>query len=459
MMLSEPEARIPSVLEGADRQFVFGRAALSPEGELELPYRLGNGIELTERISIPLGAPLTDAQLERLSPLADLLHWAAGVSYYKVLPAGRLVFEHTSPGPSQGALVAALYSEGLGEFAYVNDLPSLPSPSFETREPVAELPPRGAEDLAARPSLVCVGGGKDSVVAIAGARAAGPEVSLFSVGDSPPIRRTAEGTGLPRSIASRRIDPKLFELNAAGALNGHVPVTAIVSLIAALTAEANGFGRVVLANERSASTGNTQRYGIDVNHQFSKGERCEHLIRAAIAETGAAAGYFSILRGASELLIARAFSAMTDYHPLFTSCNAVFRIDESRRGTSWCCQCPKCRFVFLVLAPFMERDELSAIFGRDLLEDESQYAEFARLAAIDGFKPFECVGESSEALAAFTMLAESPQWREAPVVRRFSQEVLSRQATSPDPQAELEWSNAPAIPANFEAAIREVLGA
>jgi hypothetical protein len=457
-VLSGSQITLPPELAGASRQFTFGRARIEPGGEVVLPYVLGNGIDLSERITIPLAAPLSDERIAELMPLVDLLHRVAGVSYYKAAPAERLVFEADPPGPAASALITALYSEGLGEFAFVNDLPELPRPAFESApvEGLAGDPP--APD-ANGPSLVCIGGGKDSLVALAAAQKAGRPVTLFSVGKAGPIAATAEVSGAPHLVATRRLDPRLFELNELGALNGHVPVTAIVSLIAALTAAANGFGRVIMANERSASVGNTARYGIDVNHQFSKGERCEQLLRDALGEATAGVDYFSILRGASELLIARAFAKMTAYHPVFTSCNAVFRIDESRRAGGWCGECPKCRFVFLVLAPFIERAELTAIFGRDLLDDDAWYGEFARLAEVDGFKPFECVGEASEALAAFALLAADPEWSQAAVVRRFAEQVLGGRAEPPDPARELTWRAAPAIPPEFEAAVREVLGA
>ncbi len=247
---------------------------------------------------------------------------------------------------------------------------------------------------------------------------------LFSVGDATPIARTAEVAGLPRLIARRELDPLLFECNAAGAINGHVPVTAIVTCIALLTAALNGFETVAMANERSASAGNVRWEGVEINHQFSKSRAAERLLSAAVAETGASVRALSVLRPASELAIARAFAGMERYHEGFTSCNAIFRLDPSLRASSWCRDCPKCRFVFLALAPFSEPAHLAALFGADLLADESQFEGFALLAASGGHKPFECVGEEQESLAAMRMLAADERWREHAVVRRLAAEVL-----------------------------------
>src|SRR6185312_16178793 len=159
-----------------------------------------------------------------------------------------------------------------------------------------------------------VGGGKDSAVAIEVLRRSGAETVLFSVGDAAPIAATAAAAGLPRLIARRELDPLLFDCNAAGAINGHVPVTAIVTCIALLTAALNGFDTVAMANERSASQGNIRWEGVEINHQFSKSLAAERLRSAAVAESGTDVRALSVLRPASELAIARAFAGMERYH-------------------------------------------------------------------------------------------------------------------------------------------------
>ena len=314
--------------------------------------------------------------------------------------------------------------------------------------------------------LVPVGGGKDSAVALEIVRRSGSELSLFSIGDAPPIVRTVAAASLPHLIARRTLDPGLRALNEAGALNGHVPITAIVTCVALLTAALNGFDAVAMANERSASAGNVVWDGVAVNHQFSKGLRAERLLSAALAEIHEAdpdaedVRAFSVLRPASELAIARAFAHMDRYHDAFTSCNAVFRLDPELRGTSWCCDCPKCRFVFLALAPFSEPEHLRAIFGRDLLADDAQFEGFALLTATGGHKPFECVGEEQESLAAIRLLARDPRWSGHSVVARLAAEVLPQfSADAGDPDEVLALSDEHEVPAALLAEVRAVLGA
>ena len=425
-------------------------------GHITLRYALDDDIEFVERFELPSGTRVTDADRERVDGLLSLLHWVAGVSYFKTAAPDAVACETREPPPATAVLLEALYSEGLGEFAYVNALPALPRPGFPAGGPVAAPASHGPLSRI----LVPVGGGKDSVVALETVRRSQRDVTLFSVGNAPAIARTARVSGLRRLVAYRQIDPGLAALNRSGALNGHVPITAIIACVAVLTAELHGFDAVALANERSASSGNVTWDGIDINHQFSKGLLVERLMAAAVAEHGSAVRLFSVLRPASELAIARAFARLDAYHGAFTSCNAIFRLDPALRTASWCCDCPKCRFVFLILAPFTDPAHLHDVFGCDMLDDEHQYPGFALLTATGGNKPFECVGEEEESLAAIRMLAADPRWREHAVVRRLVAEVLPTfPATAGSPSETLALSDEHLVPADLLGDVRAVLGA
>jgi hypothetical protein len=459
--------------------FRFVSRELDRSGCVTLRYALDGEIEFVERIQLPAPARgFDDADRERVAEPLSLLHWVAGVSYFKTALPPTLSCEAGVPGPAAAALLDALYSDGLAELAYGNGLAALPRPSFPSRAPAAVARPAGGAggyahgagpaaegrhadaDAPLGRVLVPVGGGKDSAVALEIVRRARCELALFSIGDAAPIARTVAVAQLPHLLARRTLAPGLAQLNRAGALNGHVPITAIVSCVALLTAALHGFDAVAMANERSASAGNLVWDGVDVNHQFSKGLRAERLLSAAAAESGAGVRVFSVLRPASELAIARAFARMQRYHDAFTSCNASFRIDPSLRATSWCRDCPKCRFVFLALAPFSEPSHLRDVFGADLLDDDSQFDGFALLTATGGHKPFECVGEEQESLAAIRLLAEDPRWSAHTVVARLVAEVLpSRPIAEGDPARVLALAAEHDVPAQLLSEVRAVLGA
>jgi hypothetical protein len=237
----------------------------------------------------------------------------------------------------------------------------------------------------------------------------------FSVNPNPVIVNVNAASGLTALAARRKLDPRLFELNKAGALNGHIPVTAINSLIAIATAALHSLGPVVMSNERSASDPNLIWNGHEINHQWSKGVVAEGLLRAAVtAHTGLTEPYFSLLRSLSELHIAQLFARYTAYDDVVTSCNKAFKLHDPT--TRWCGDCPKCRFVALAMAPSMSRARLRRIFGRDLFAEPAQVPGYLELLGIDAHKPFECVGEVEESLVALTMLGDDPQWADAPVI-------------------------------------------
>jgi UDP-N-acetyl-alpha-D-muramoyl-L-alanyl-L-glutamate epimerase len=416
-----------------------------------LRYALDDTITFREAVALPAGAPPLDVtRAAALRGVLELLHQVAGVSYWKA--AAPRAMEVGGLSEPRARFLTGVYVQGLGEYAYRNQVDVAGRIRFAGDPAVAPEPV--ALEATGR-SLVLVGGGKDSVVALETMRDAGADVTLFSVGDPNAIAATARVAGLPRLIARRAIAPALLEANAAGALNGHVPVTAIVSLIALATAVLHGLDEVVLANERSASQGNLRWNGLDVNHQWSKGLGFERSLREVLArEVTPSVAYFSLLRGASELGIARAFARLEPYHAVFTSCNAAFVLDERRRAATWCRDCPKCRFVSLALAPFMEPAAVREIFGADLLDDERQVAEFLALCGFEADKPFECVGELEESVAAFRLLAADPRWAQHAVVRAARERLLPAVPDAfGDPAAVLALSDDHEIPGRLQPAV------
>jgi hypothetical protein len=386
-------------------------------GEALFDYALtgpGGQLRFTEVITFPVPAESpSDADVAALGRVLELLHLVAGVSYYKAAAPPRLV----APAPlgeAAAALVTAVYTKGLAEYAYRNELAYVLELAPEV--PAGDVAAPAVLDNSDGRPLSAVGGGKDSIVSLEALRRAGFEPVPFSVNPNHVIVSVNEASGLAPLAARRRLDPALFDLNAAGARNGHIPVTAINSLIAVATAVLHRLGPVVMSNERSASDPNLIWNGHEINHQWSKGIEAEGLLRAALAgHAGLTEPYFSLLRPLSELHIARLFAQFTRYDDVVTSCNAAFKLRDA--SARWCGNCPKCRFVFLAMAPFMRRERLVHIFGTDLLADPGQVPGYLELLGIDAHKPFECVGEVEESVVALGLLAEQKQWREAPVVR------------------------------------------
>ncbi|MFI6070779.1 hypothetical protein ACIA5C_04205 [Actinoplanes sp. NPDC051343] len=361
-------------------------------------------LEFTETITFPTTGDEPPAAFYKV---LDLLHVVAGVSYYKVGAPAKIYAPKPVPQAAND-LFTAVYTYGLAEYAYRNQLPYVLELAVETPGVSGNAAPIDNSD---RRPLSPVGGGKDSIVTLEMLRDAGLDPVPFSVNPNWVIKAVNEASGLEALSAKRRLDPRLFELNKAGALNGHIPVTAINSLIAIATATLHGLGPVVMSNERSASDPNLIWNGHEINHQWSKGIDAEGLLRAAVtAHAGLTEPYFSLLRTLSELHIAQLYARHDRYDSVVTSCNKAFLLHDPT--ARWCGDCPKCRFVFLAMAPAMRHDRLVDIFGRDLFADEKQVPGFLELLGIDAHKPFECVGEVEESLVALSMLDY-----DAPVLR------------------------------------------
>ena len=406
--------------------FRFVRCSYA-DGVAELVYAFDDGEELVEQIRFPNPPALQAEYAAAFDAALKLLHLIAGVSYYK---AGIPPKIEVATGPLDDAtaeLLDQLYLHGLAEFAYRNGLDlrgRIAFPRGGTTHPV------GALNLPKR-TLVPIGGGKDSLVAVEAIKSIGGEATAVWVGNSALIAACAERTGLPTLNIQRELAPRLFELNRLGAWNGHIPVTAVNSAILAVAAILYGYDSIAFANERSASAATLEYEGQQVNHQWSKGYAFEQLLGDWLhTHVASDLDYCSLLRPYSELAITRAFAKLTPYFDVFSSCNRNFRILGPKPADRWCGQCPKCHFVFLALAPFLPKPRLLSIFGRNLLDDEAQAGGFDALLEYQDHKPFECVGEGAEARAAMYALSQRPEWQEDALVARFRSEILPQLDTN-----------------------------
>jgi len=373
-----------------------------------LRYAVGD-ISFEERlVFVDAPSELSPAQLEAVNHCLYYLHIAAGVSYYKAFLPPRIKVETRPMSKLAAGFFNNFYLKGLGEFAYLNNLDLRNRIHFPYNSDAAPDP---AELTLPRVTGVPVGGGKDSSVTLESLKRHKEPIMTLSVGYHRSIDDTAAVADVPLVHIKRLLSPNLFELNKQGALNGHVPVTGILSFIFVIAAVLYGFDTVAMSNERSANIGNLDIDGFKVNHQWSKSEEFEVAFAELLkTEMLPSLQYFSFLRPLSELSIAKIFSELTDYHGSFTSCNKAFRIND-RMDARWCGDCDKCRFVFLILAPFLSREALVGIFGSDLLQDKDQLSSFRELLGIQGQKPFECVGEIEESIAALTLLTRHPEWQ------------------------------------------------
>ena len=434
------------------REFVFADYRYdSARSTLSLCYRYSEGPRFEEQLIFDfVPRPLSAADNEALDRIFRLLFLLSGVSYYKAFIPKRLICEAFPLDKGTVEFLHKFYLKGLAEFAFRNGISLLDH--FRFRSTPAAIASPIALDLPHR-TCIPVGGGKDSIVTIECLKQAGQPVLLFSLGDAEPIRACIETAHQPFIKVYRRLDPALLELNGSGALNGHVPITGILSAIALACAVMSGCDTVAMSNEHSASAPNLTFGGVEINHQYSKSLEFEEDFAAYVERfISPSISYFSLLRPLSEIEIARRFAKYPAYFQKFRSCNTAFRQSSAARGRHWCGNCPKCRFVFLALSPFVPKSELIEIFGRDLLDDENQCHGFAELCGLREYKPFECVGETSESARVMSHLGGHPVWRDDRVVRRLGEEFPSlRQSRPADYRALFEPRHPHRVPPSYMA--------
>ena len=404
--------------------FIFKSATYDEASQsIILCYGYADGPSFREVIHFPDAKPtLSTHEREALDKTIKGLHLAAGISYYKAYCPNEIVIEQGSLNQEEADFFYKFYLMGLGEFSVENNLDLKDIINF----PVGNVDKPNPSDLTlASKSVVPIGGGKDSIISLEALKDGGHPLRMIAINPGRPIldvMKVADVAIDPIHI-SRKLDPALFELNKGGAMNGHVPITGILSFIMACGSILYGYDSVVMSNEGSASEGNMEFGGIEVNHQYSKSLEFELDFEGFVRKTALSNfRYFSLLRPLTETGIAALFSKQEKYFQDFKSCNRNFHIDAGERRYGWCCTCPKCHFVFLALSAFVKRDKLISIFGSNILDDAAQEDGLRELCGLKGHKPFECVGEIEECQNIMKCLSTT-EWKDDALVKKLSAEL------------------------------------
>ena len=394
-------------LRKAFSTFVFEKQTVKKENgalHLAFDFSLDDRYHFRPTLEIPARPffdwdSIPEAQLEAL---AFQIGMTELVSYWKIACPKRVVVKPFGLTDSQKAFWKKLYYNGLGEFLYLNgitvteaelmDLESLLPMSFprRTREGMESM---GSIQFREQ-TLVPIGGGKDSVVTMECLRNEMPIIPLIvnPRGATLNCVKTAGYMDNEFIVINRTLDPTMLKLNAEGYLNGHTPFSALLAFISVLVAFGSRSKYIALSNENSANESTVP--GTNINHQYSKSIEFERDFRNYVAENlSDEVQYFSFLRPLSELQIAKLFSQCEAYHPVFRSCNVGSKTD------SWCGHCPKCLFTWIILSPFLSREKLTDIFGKDLMADVSLRPILEELDGTAAVKPFECVGTVEEVRA------------------------------------------------------------
>lgn len=425
-------------------QFHFCQYQFEPEKKrIRFSYRVefSNRAPLAFEEEIRLPRAPRRLPPESLRLFFESLHLMLGISYYKLYFPPRLRVPYKL-SREQCAFWNTIYRKGLGEFLYKNRLDPKRVARF-TPGKASATPVR--VDVSER-ALLGIGGGKDSIVAaelLKGTIAATSFLVQTQRQDTI-ASGIAHAIGNPVLSVRRVLDPKLAS-RLEGAYQGHVPISAIYAFLGLLAGALYGYRYAIVGNEHSSNVGNLRYRAETVNHQWSKSGECEALIqRYTRTFITPDITYFSLLRPFYEIRIAKLFAKHKKYFPLFSSCNRNFTSFGARPTTRWCGACPKCAFVFLILAPFVPKMELLAIFGKNLFAQAALLPLFADVLGFGAHKPFDCVGTFEEAQAALFLASKT--YKNDLVVRAFVHKIKRPAALV---EQVMKTQRAPTLPTPF----------
>jgi hypothetical protein len=377
------------------KKFTFDSYEIKKDSDrLQISYNfnLDNKYFFRPSIQIPLKSIIKSQNItnSNLKNIVFHIGMVELLSYWKAACPRQILIKPFNLNEEQKQWWKNLYYNGLGEFFYLNSIQTNIADFVEIISETDDIPEK-ADIILDDSVIIPVGGGKDSTVTIELLSEFKDNILLI-LNPRKACTDTAITAGYPNDRIleiQRSIDPVLLKMNDAGFLNGHTPFSALLAFISLLSSILTGKKYIALSNESSANESTVQ--GLSVNHQYSKSFEFEKDFREyykkyIIEEVD----YFSFLRPLSELQIARLFSRYPNYYPVFRSCNVGSKND------CWCGNCSKCLFTYIILSPFIEREKIIRIFGKDLFDDKNLLHEFNQLIGIAETKPFECVGTINE---------------------------------------------------------------
>ncbi|MCA9332120.1 endonuclease domain-containing protein [Candidatus Saccharibacteria bacterium] len=384
------------------QRFIFRDYQFDPDAKtLTLQYAIDQILAFTETYKFDFD--FVQYESKTLKRALENLFFIAGVSYYKTYIPPEIIVEKGELDAERAAFFSKTYQRGLGEFWYVNNLDPKTPVNFPVNANSTRPTPSTGNGL-----LASVGGGKDSLLTIEMLRTNHENLVTWSLNHKSQLSPLVERIGLPHLWVERVWDPQLQELNKQDALNGHVPISAIFACVGAVVAILAGKKDIVMSNEQSANEPTLTYQDIEINHQYSKSQEFETDYQAILRhDFDNSIRYYSLLRPFSELRIAELFAqkAFTKYKDVFCSCNRAFTHGNNRM--LWCGECPKCAFTFLILTPFVPREELENIWnGKNLLLAEDLETTYQKLLGIADNKPLDCVGEIRESRAAMNLVQQ-----------------------------------------------------
>jgi hypothetical protein len=389
---------------------------------LSFTYELAPGDSITTSIELSLPEGVLDETIRVHEDYIFRIGLAEAISYWKAHCSPVVHIDCGELSPAELSWWSDTWYDGMGEFRYRNGLLDVSKEdwvrfadndsgtharsSFSVRSPA---PLSG--------NLIAFTGGKDSTLALAmlNDSALGPNETFFIQTLAPSREKIFDvlGVDYPETVIKRTVHPRLLELNASGALNGHTPFSIIVAFLGVFTASLRGLKYVIVANEQSSNQPTVP--GTQINHQYSKSivfEKRFQEYSKMVWPHGPL--YFSLLRPFSEIGVAFMLKQYERAMPYISSCNV-----KDKTGL-WCGKCAKCLFSFLLFSATWDVVFATKMFGVNMLDHAEHLELLNELTGIAATRPFECVGTTQETLAILARIFfASRESRHSPLLKDF----------------------------------------
>lgn len=381
--------------------------------------------------------------------LLRALHIALGISYYKSFVPPIITHPYAIT-EVEADFWNTVYVHGLGEFLYKNNLKPEQLAKFFQQDgnkiekgSIAELHPE---------AFLGLGGGKDSIVAGELLKECGITFDSFVLASGEQLGQTLQVADVMQTnlfSVKRYIDKKIIEVNnKLGAFNGHVPISVIFALVGAMLAVGKNKKYVVVANESSSSIPQATLGNLQINHQWSKSITFERLFQDYLhAYIHCDLYYFSVVRPLTSVAIAKIFSSLADYFDVFTSDNSLFKIDQAQREhPRWSKDSSKTLSSYILLSPWLDKNQLRDVFGYDYLHDLTMKKRVIDLLG-SGNPVLDCVGTPEELKASLAVAARNEAFSNSELLKDSD---IKRILTTGQPLQEFEKLDVDAIPTDIK---------
>lgn len=386
-------------------QFIFEKYHLDYEtGELVMRYSYDGERHYTERVNFQMPKDKSAINKDVVDSLCFYTFIIAGSSYYKSFMAEEMYVEQDLDY-WQADFFNMIYRGGLGQFIYENKLDPNDIAKFKASHKKGSI----TVDYEGAGVLLMQSGGKDSLLSAELMKKAGNEFTSWHMSSTGKHPKVLDAIGKPVVVTKRAYDYDAIKEDwENGGMAGHIPFSALWAGFGLIQAALLNMNVVMASNESSADEANVKIDGYEVNHQFTKTFMVEQAIEAYLERyVSPDIHYGSILRPLNELQVAKMFAKLgwPKYKNLYSSCNlANYKQGEDDGNLTWDGTCPKCANTFVLMAPFVRKQELLDLFsGKNLLTDESMTETYQQLLGLTDIKPFECVGTFDELQQAYNL--------------------------------------------------------